>query len=264
MNSKKIAGAKPGFTLIELLVVIAIIAILAAILFPVFAKAREKARQITCASNLKQLGIAMLSYSQDYDEGLVQGWYGPSGFNASDPVAGTYKWMDAIYPYVKSTGVFHCPDDSGQGGSTGLYIPYQQLTAPSFANYGSYGINSMYWGGGGGINLMGPGNGTNTLSSLNSPASTVWVGDGNGSYTIDCQSNGPIPVQTVNGYTEIGTVNVSNLSNGAFVLRHGGPDIGNALFTDGHVKAMNAGQATVTNVESDGNTYDYLFICNGQ
>ena len=92
-----------GFTLIELLVVIAIIAILAAILFPVFAKAREKARQISCASNLKQLGLASLQYAQDNDETLaIAGWGG----------GGTPTfWHWAIYPYVKSFNVYKCSDD---------------------------------------------------------------------------------------------------------------------------------------------------------
>ncbi|BDI33618.1 hypothetical protein CCAX7_56690 [Capsulimonas corticalis] len=92
-----------GFTLIELLVVIAIIAILAAILFPVFAKAREKARQISCLSNEKQLGLGLLQYNQDYDETF------PCGV-AYDLSLGS-GWAGAIYPYVKSAGVYHCPDD---------------------------------------------------------------------------------------------------------------------------------------------------------
>ena len=90
-----------GFTLIELLVVIAIISILAAILFPVFATAREKARQTTCASNLKQLGLAFAQYSQDYDELLPCGLIGGEGLG----------WAGSLNTYVKSTGVFDCPDD---------------------------------------------------------------------------------------------------------------------------------------------------------
>jgi prepilin-type N-terminal cleavage/methylation domain-containing protein/prepilin-type processing-associated H-X9-DG protein len=95
---------KRGFTLIELLVVIAIIAILAAILFPVFAKAREKARQATCQSNEKQLGLGLLQYAQDADECF------PDGEGNQDP-RGT-GWASSIYPYTKSAGVYKCPDDN--------------------------------------------------------------------------------------------------------------------------------------------------------
>src|ERR1700735_1800324 len=99
---------RKGFTLIELLVVIAIIAILAAILFPVFAKAREKARQTSCLSNEKQLGLGLIQYSQDNDEFMVMAWDGNGGYQPSDNRVGNikYKWMDAIFPYVKSTQVY--------------------------------------------------------------------------------------------------------------------------------------------------------------
>jgi prepilin-type N-terminal cleavage/methylation domain-containing protein/prepilin-type processing-associated H-X9-DG protein len=91
-----------GFTLIELLVVIAIIAILAAILFPVFARVREKARQTSCASNEKQLGLGIIQYEQDNNETYpIQ-----SGVNYN-----SNGYAVGIYPYVKSTGVFKCPDD---------------------------------------------------------------------------------------------------------------------------------------------------------
>src|SRR5436853_425232 len=88
-----------GFTLIELLVVIAIIAILAAILFPVFAQAREKARAISCLSNLKQIGLGALMYSQDYDEKFFCGWGSGGG-----PEPGIIVWRVAILPYVKMGG----------------------------------------------------------------------------------------------------------------------------------------------------------------
>ncbi len=94
---------RKGFTLIELLVVIAIIAILAAILFPVFAKAREKARQATCTSNLKQLGLAQLQYVQDYDET----W--PMNFEAITWYDTTYGYWNAVAPYIKSPGIIKCP-----------------------------------------------------------------------------------------------------------------------------------------------------------
>src|SRR6476620_5373404 len=92
-----------GFTLIELLVVIAIIAILAAILFPVFAQAREKARQTGCASNLKPLGIAAMMYAQDYDQRYVPWW--------GDGVTKGQGWSSILMPYVKNEQLFACPSD---------------------------------------------------------------------------------------------------------------------------------------------------------
>src|ERR1035438_8078601 len=93
---------KRGFTLIELLVVIAIIAILAAILFPVFAKAREKARAASCLSNCKQLGLAMMQYVQDFDEAYPMVYS-----NLSATVR--YVWGDVISPYCKNLQIFACP-----------------------------------------------------------------------------------------------------------------------------------------------------------
>lgn len=119
-------SGRKGFTLIELLVVIAIIAILAAILFPVFAKAREKARQTTCANNLKQMGMAALQYAQDYEEMLpyafVTSTQQPDPLIAS-PWNGTLYWFDMVYPYAKSVKIFFCP--------TSLY-----KTSPLSLNYG--------------------------------------------------------------------------------------------------------------------------------
>ena len=113
-----------GFTLIEILVVVAIIGIIAAILFPVFARAREKARQTTCVSNLKQLGMAVAMYSGDNDDvlpnltggdpgdGITSGWVYYTGFETPQ---GTTKFdvtRGSIYPYVKNKQVYICPDDS--------------------------------------------------------------------------------------------------------------------------------------------------------
>ena len=115
---------KKAFTLIELLVVIAIIAILAAILFPVFARARENARRASCMSNLKQIGLGTMMYVQDYDEmypprATKSGSPPPSGFyTGSTSAPYTWYWPALMYPYTKSAQVFYCP--SSPVGSTRL------------------------------------------------------------------------------------------------------------------------------------------------
>ena len=96
---------RQAFTLIELLVVIAIIALLAAILFPVFAKAREKARQTACMSNLRQIGLAVLQYAQDNDEQCVLTERGGDVDDAHE-----YYWGDMLQPYIKSWAMLQCPD----------------------------------------------------------------------------------------------------------------------------------------------------------
>jgi prepilin-type N-terminal cleavage/methylation domain-containing protein/prepilin-type processing-associated H-X9-DG protein len=124
--------ARFGFTLIELLVVIAIIAILAAILFPVFAKAREKARQASCESNMDQLGLALMQYTQDNDERMPAPYY----FIFNPPTMGAQGgWGGGIYPYVKSAGVYQCPDDASTGAGV---IGVQRI---------SYAFNSNLYGG---------------------------------------------------------------------------------------------------------------------
>jgi prepilin-type N-terminal cleavage/methylation domain-containing protein/prepilin-type processing-associated H-X9-DG protein len=101
--------ARKGFTLIELLVVIAIIAILAAILFPVFAQAREKARQASCQSNLKQQGIAVRMYTDDYDGIHIPAWGYGAGWNQCANGVAHMGWFHFIQPYVKNMGIFDCP-----------------------------------------------------------------------------------------------------------------------------------------------------------
>jgi len=105
---------RQGFTLIELLVVIAIIAILAAILFPVFAKAREKARQATCTSNMKQIGLAIMQYVQDYDETYPQIYDDniPLAATPTQPATTATFLPDFLAPYMKSMDVWTCPSNS--------------------------------------------------------------------------------------------------------------------------------------------------------
>jgi prepilin-type N-terminal cleavage/methylation domain-containing protein/prepilin-type processing-associated H-X9-DG protein len=102
---------KPGFTLIELLVVIAVIAILAAILFPVFAQARERARMTTCVSNMRQIGSALIMYAQDYDETFPYIRFHCPGAGTALKGSRCYVWKSAIRPYLKSLDVLACPSN---------------------------------------------------------------------------------------------------------------------------------------------------------
>ncbi len=169
-----------GFTLIELLVVIAIIAILAAILFPVFAQAREKARAISCMSNGNQLGKAVMMYVQDYDESYpwavdyydAQGVAPPNGPATTNQVD---AWPDLIFPYVKSNGAFSCPSASVASESWSLGGDPDAQAKGGLRSWsanasvlGGYGVDEA-----GGNNYNGYYDGIRTMASLPTPASTI-------------------------------------------------------------------------------------------
>jgi prepilin-type N-terminal cleavage/methylation domain-containing protein/prepilin-type processing-associated H-X9-DG protein len=141
---------KRGFTLIELLVVIAIIAILAAILFPVFAKAREKARQASCLSNVRQLATAFMSYIQDYDEMLPTYWWNwQNGAANPTPGVGYFCAMTCTYPYTRNVQLYRCPSDA----------KFATLYSKD-----SYATNTNFW-----QNVV-------ELATFNKPAQTVMYG----------------------------------------------------------------------------------------
>ncbi len=185
--------SRKGFTLIELLVVIAIIAILAAILFPVFQKVRENARKTSCLSNQKQIGLATVQYVQDSDETFPpsQVW---NNSNPANPIVGTgigtivnsengtsrtgngipVGFFDAIQPYVKSLQVMHCPDDPTPQNSD----PSATGNNPYHTAYSSYFYNSRIGAPKGwpylGSNYNGPGM---AIATVILPSSTIITGD---------------------------------------------------------------------------------------
>jgi len=208
-----------GFTLIELLVVIAIISILAAILFPVFARARENARRASCMSNLKQMGIATMMYTQDYDERYPQSLFAsaqipPDGISWND---GYWYWPQMLYPYHKSTRVFYCPSSNES-----------DLTYPSIRNYGANTTVISY-----------PISATPTsLSSIQTPASTYMIMD-SGAIRINAEY---AKVLASNNYYLPGagsagnpcTTTVTNAKSDCESGRHF--EGVNVAFADGHVK----------------------------
>lgn len=204
---------KSAFTLIELLVVIAIIAMLAAILFPVFGRARENARRSACQSNLKQIGLGMMQYTQDYDERL------PRSESARD----ISTWVDNLQPYIKSNQIFICPSDSN---------PYLPTAAGNLGRKSSYGINQIY--------AIDPAQNLfeaneinvspTSLAAIEDSSGTVGVGDSRGLYQVFAAGSTNVPVDLGANPPTFGL----DVSNGVFVGRH--LNGGNFLFMDGHVK----------------------------
>jgi prepilin-type N-terminal cleavage/methylation domain-containing protein/prepilin-type processing-associated H-X9-DG protein len=210
-----------AFTLIELLVVIAIIAILAAILFPVFAKAREKGRQASCLSNLKQIGLGMIQYTQDYDELLPGNYWGNS----------STTWMANIQPYIKNYQIYGCPSDTntwndGWYGANGVPTSNAKL---------SYGYNAYISTGGQTLNTANVNYGATFTALSNAaivaPAATVMVAEGGASSVTT-----PAVAETSNPPFICWNTNANNYWTSP-CGRHFGD--ANTLFCDGHVKTMN-------------------------
>jgi prepilin-type N-terminal cleavage/methylation domain-containing protein/prepilin-type processing-associated H-X9-DG protein len=227
---------KRGFTLIELLVVIAIIAILAAILFPAFAKARESARRASCSSNLKQIGISMMQYSQEYDEQMV-----PGAVDGKVSATGT-AWMGLLQPYLKSTQIFSCPSDNDTSVTGSVFVSGDWLVdMPHF--HTSYGYNG-YIGGNNVLNpILSPGVplGGIALAAIVSPSTTVMVtetGSKINSNIDSLQWEAKPGAFTVADATTV-AVNKPSSSNynvAAPIARH--LETCNVLWCDGHVKAL--------------------------
>ena len=246
---KPIVKRRNAFTLIELLVVIAIIAILAAILFPVFAKVREKARATACLSNEKQIGLGLTQYNQDNDERM------PSVFVNAAPINGGGANIipidNQLAIYIKSQDVWKCPDGTPPGTQTpGNY--YDLSGVGHARNYSYVGnINTSQANGGDnntGMSQWGPAGG-DTLSQIDAPSDTISLlettdsggqsdnlGSPWGSLFTGCDT------YKLTGRAT-GTDGVSGCSgwySGRSHLSHG--DRENYIFADGHVKAMTWGQ----------------------
>lgn len=245
MNSLQSRNPKIGFTLIELLVVIAIIALLAAILFPVFSRARENARRTTCQSNLKQIGLAAHQYANDFDN-----CYAPALLDNSQYYGNSY--YDLLLPYSKSAQLFFCPSNLrlgnsynnpnnlltsvvsyGRGFSYGLNIGGAQSSAP--ASRGSIGTNTDRCHGPGAVAsdaaypAYGCSNVPRNEASYSESSMMVYAGDAWGD--IGGQSFCFIGPHTGNNGTYTGGAPRVN-------FRH--LDTANLLFLDGHVKAYRA------------------------
>jgi len=246
-----------AFTLIELLVVIAIIAILAAILFPVFAQAREKARAISCVSNHKQIALGILMYIQDYDETFPRHYYSNGSTSLTDPPFSPNTpdnivgWNEAIYPYVKNVQLFRCPDSprgpcssTGSNGQTGLCGNDNGATGAT-----GYSINARLAANTG---LEDDGKQTHPSTAdaaLSWPAMTILVTESSSNCSDGCSSSDEnewgwegrhVDKLYGDGWDSGSEPKGSFISGGKPPLtRHTGG--GNYAFSDGHVKFLQGG-----------------------
>jgi prepilin-type N-terminal cleavage/methylation domain-containing protein/prepilin-type processing-associated H-X9-DG protein len=208
---------KRGFTLIELLVVIAIIAILAAILFPVFAKAREKARQASCLSNEKQLGIGFAMYTQDYDEMMLKVYQ----YMPQPGCVGLWWFADLVQPYVKNYQVNACP--SGPLNYTWMRPPRPPYTDPNplVISYGRVSWLALNSGGCGAATA----GASRSLAALPDPSGTIDMLDAT---SPELWNSVAIPLQ----HTDFDPVPTRQRT----AKRHN--ETMNVLFFDGHAKAL--------------------------
>ena len=221
-----IKSCRRGFTLIELLVVIAIIAILASILFPVFARARENARRASCQSNLKQIGLGFVMYAQDYDEHMPSGFLANTGVPYPNGTAYTYQsWRVAVFPYVKSVQLFNCPSASAILEWKGDY----KITQAAYAyNYLAPNV---------------PNPGISMGTAVASGASLAAIPDTAGTILVTESSSATTRFDPSHFPTEANLKSSDACVDPAFYytsvcLRTRHLDTMNTLFVDGHVKSM--------------------------
>lgn len=230
---------RSGFTLVELLIVIAIIALLAAILFPVFARARENARRSVCLGNLKQIGLALQQYTQDYDEKMPVQTYALT-YNFMDASAGatsnsgwaggTTNWPNALFPYTKSTAIYSCPSALPIVNASGCSIDCTAPTATSKISYfGNAVIIQNYFDN---QPLAIASAKPRALSAIPNPEEILFAQEGLTSYNIAIMYP-RIQQGTPDTYKFWHSYNAATLTE-SFTNRHF--DGGNLIFVDGHAK----------------------------